>query len=164
MSAARRPRLISAKSLPPARVLRNVRETSAGGLVLNLNHPDRPAALIGRYDRKNRLNWSLPKGHIESGETKEQAAKREVQEETGIIGQVIAPLGTIRFWFSATDKRIQKTVHHFLMLAETFELNAEDEEIDEVAWVPYLDLKNRLRYEDEIKLLNKVPGLLGDLW
>ena len=84
MSAARRPRLIPSKGLPPARVLRNVRETSAGGLVLNLNHPDRPAALIGRYDRKNRLNWSLPKGHIEKGETKEIAATRETLEETGI--------------------------------------------------------------------------------
>lgn len=164
MSAARRPRLIPSKGLPPARVLRNVRETSAGGLVLNLNHPDRPAALIGRYDRKNRLNWSLPKGHIEKGETKEIAATRETLEETGIKATVIAPLGTIRFWFSATDRRIQKTVHHFLMLAESFELNADDPEIDEVAWVPYLDLKHRLRYEDEIKLLSKVPGLLGELW
>ena len=164
MSAARRPRITPGKGLAPQRVLRNVRETSAGGLVLNLNHPDRPAALIGRYDRKNRLNWSLPKGHIERGETKEQAAQREVLEETGILGQVIAPLGTIRFWFSATDKRIQKTVHHFFLLAESFELSAADPEIDEVAWVPYLDLKNRLRYDDEIKLLTKVPGLLGDLW
>jgi hypothetical protein len=50
------------------------------------------------------------------------------------------------------------------MLAESFELNADDPEIDEVAWVPYLDLKHRLRYEDEIKLLSKVPGLLGELW
>lgn len=164
MSAARRPRLIPSKGIPPARVLRNVRETSAGGLVLNLNHPDRPAALIGRYDRKNRLNWSLPKGHIEKGETKEIAATRETLEETGIKATVIAPLGTIRFWFSATDRRIQKTVYHFLMLAESFELNADDPEIDEVAWVPYLDLKHRLRYEDEIKLLSKVPGLLGELW
>jgi 8-oxo-dGTP pyrophosphatase MutT (NUDIX family) len=164
VSKARRPRLIPSKALPHPKVLRSVRETSAGGLVLNLNHPDRPAAVIGRYDRKNRLNWSLPKGHIEKGETKEQAAVREVFEETGIQSQLIAPLGTIRFWFSATDKRIQKTVHHFLFLAETFELNADDPEVDEVAWVPYLDLKNRLRHEDEIKLLAKVPGLLGDLW
>ena len=77
----------------------------------------RSAALIGRLDRRGRLLWSLPKGHIEAGETAEQAAVREVEEETGIIGRVVAPLGTIDFWFVAEDRRIHKTVHHYLLLA-----------------------------------------------
>ena len=58
------------------------------------------AALIGRTDRRGRLLWSLPKGHIEEGETPEDTAVREVAEETGIIGEVVAPLGIIDFWFS----------------------------------------------------------------
>src|SRR3712207_8857631 len=53
------------------------------------------AALIGRTDRRGRLLWSLPKGHIEEGETPEDTAVREVAEETGIIGEVLAPLGII---------------------------------------------------------------------
>ena len=75
------------------------------------------AALIGRLDRRGRLLWSLPKGHVEEGETAEDAAVREVEEETGIRGRVIAPLGTIDYWFVAEDRRIHKTVHHYLLEA-----------------------------------------------
>ena len=88
-------------------------ETSAGGLIVD--HESGAAAVIGRLDRRGRLLWSLPKGHIEEGETAEQAAVREVEEETGIIGCVVAPLGTIDFWFVAEDRRVHKTVHHFLL-------------------------------------------------
>ncbi|MBR7540514.1 NUDIX domain-containing protein, partial [Mycobacterium tuberculosis] len=74
--------------------LQTVRETSAGGLVisdLELPVDELSAALIGRVDRRGRLMWSLPKGHIETGETAEQTAIREVAEETGIQGTVVAP-------------------------------------------------------------------------
>ena len=75
-------------------------------------------ALIGRLDRRGRLLWSLPKGHLEDGETAEDAAVREVEEETGIRGRVLAPLGTIDYWFVADDRRIHKTVHHYLLEAD----------------------------------------------
>ena len=57
------------------------------------------AALISRTDRRGRMLWSLPKGHIEQGETAEQTAIREVAEETGIHGHVLAALGSIDYWF-----------------------------------------------------------------
>src|SRR5689334_12632584 len=77
----------------PGRRLRRVDETSAGGLVVADDGVSEPrAALIGRTDRRGRLLWSLPKGHIEEGETPEDTAVREVAEETGIIGEVVAPL------------------------------------------------------------------------
>ena len=66
--------------------MRRVDETSAGGLVLDRPGPDACAALIGRLDRRGRLLWSLPKGHVEAGETEEDTAVREVAEETGIVG------------------------------------------------------------------------------
>src|SRR3546814_13459384 len=71
------------------------------------------AALIGRTDRRGRLLWSLPKGHIEQGETAEQTAMREVEEETGIQGTVLAPLGSIDYWFVTEGRRVHKTVHHY---------------------------------------------------
>jgi hypothetical protein len=71
----------------PGRRLRRVDETSAGGLVVADDGVTGPrAALIGRTDRRGRLLWSLPKGHIEAGETPEDTAVREVAEETGIVG------------------------------------------------------------------------------
>ena len=118
------------------RRLSRVEETSAGGLVVDRRAPGAQAALIGRLDRRGRLLWSLPKGHVEEGETPADTAVREVSEETGILGRVIAPLGVIDFWFVAGGKRIHKTVHHYLLLAEGGELSDADVEVTEVAWVP----------------------------
>jgi len=145
---------------PGGRRLRTVDETSAGGLVVDADRAS--AALIGRLDRRGRLLWSLPKGHIESGETPEQAAIREVAEETGIAGRVLAPLGTIDYWFVAEDRRVHKTVHHFLMEAVGGELSDEDVEVTEVAWVPLAELDGRLAYADERRLVRLAADLLSE--
>ena len=138
---------------------RTVEETSAGGLILDRSGSPN-AALNARRDRRGRLIWSLPKGHLEKGETAEDAALREVHEETGILGRVLAPLGTIDFWFMAENHKIHKTVHHFLMEAQGGELSDADIEVVEVAWVPLDEVSARLRYADERKLLALVPDLL----
>jgi ADP-ribose pyrophosphatase YjhB (NUDIX family) len=140
--------------------LTRVEETSAGGLVLRLGQGGPEAALIGRLDRRKRLVWSMPKGHVEEGETTEQAAVREAEEETGIRSRVVAPLGVIDFWFVAEGRRIHKTVHHFLLEATGGELSDEDIEVEEVAWVPVAELPTRLGYADERRLLDRVPDLL----
>ncbi len=119
------------------------------------------AALIGRLDRRGRLMWSLPKGHVEPGETREQAAIREVEEETGITGQILVPLGAIDFWFMADGRRIHKTVHHFLMERTGGELCADDAEVVEVQWVPLADINGKLAYADERRLMEAVPDLLA---
>ena len=143
--------------------LRTVEETSAGGLVVDRRTPGDPrAALIARHDRRGRLVWSLPKGHVEAGETAEDAAVREVEEETGILGRVLAPLGTIDFWFVAEDRRVHKTVHHHLLEAVSGELSDDDIEVVEVAWVPLDELATRLAYADERALVDKALGLLSE--
>jgi 8-oxo-dGTP pyrophosphatase MutT (NUDIX family) len=119
-------------------------------------------AIIGRLDRRGRLLWSLPKGHLEDGETTEAAAVREVEEETGIRGRVLAALGTIDYWFVADDRRIHKTVHHFLLEASGGQLSDTDVEVDEVAWVPLDELGDRLAYAGERRLAEAAAGLLTD--
>ena len=101
-------------------------ETSAGGLVVSglaeavgedgeVDLTRIYVALIGRLDRRGRLLWSMPKGHVEDGEPKDLTAQREVWEETGIHGEVISELGVIDYWFVSDGVRIHKTVHHFLL-------------------------------------------------
>ncbi len=144
------------------RRLRKVEEVSAGGLVLDHVGPGARAALIGRLNRRGHLLWSLPKGHVEAGETPPETAVREVAEETGIRGRVLAPLGTIDFWFVIAGRRVHKTVHHYLLLAEGGELSDEDIEVTEVAWVPLEELSATLAYDDEKRLIDKVAGLLAE--
>ncbi|MFT6564243.1 MAG: 8-oxo-dGTP pyrophosphatase MutT (NUDIX family), partial [Actinomycetes bacterium] len=105
--------------------------------------------------------WSLPKGHLEAGETAEQAAIREVQEETGIRGRILAPLGAIDFWFVADGRRIHKTVHHFLLESTGGQISDDDPEVVEVEWVNLEDIRGRLAYPDERRLLDQVPRLLA---
>lgn len=149
------------RTLPRQQVRRpRVEETSAGGLVVDIKRD--AAALIARHDRRGRLVWSLPKGHIERGETPEEAAIREVREETGITGRILEPLGTIDFWFVVDDKRVHKTVHHFLLVSSGGTLTDEDPEVVEVDWVPLDDLEDRLEYPDERDLVSGVRRLLTD--
>ena len=141
----------------PAKVVyaKRVDEVSAGGLVMDAT--GKLGLLIGRRDLKDvsgkRILWSLPKGHIEEGETPEEAALREVQEETGIVSVIEKSLGVIDFWFMAGGKRIHKTVHHYLFRENGGVLAAQESEVDEVAWFPLAEIVERLAYPDEKKLI-----------
>jgi ADP-ribose pyrophosphatase YjhB (NUDIX family) len=141
---------------------KRVDEVSAGGLVVDST--GKLGLLIGRRDLKDatgkRILWSLPKGHIEEGETPEEAALREVQEETGIVSVIEKSLGVIDFWFMAGGKRIHKTVHHFMFKETGGLLAAQESEVDEVGWFPLADIVGLLAYPDEKKLIAKNSELL----
>ncbi|MBI8999827.1 NUDIX hydrolase [Corynebacterium sp. CCM 9185] len=149
-------------------------ETSAGGLVVSgLAESVREdgsvdlgriyVALIGRLDRRGRLLWSMPKGHVEPGEGRAATAEREVWEETGISGEVFAELGVIDYWFVSEGVRIHKTVHHHLLRYLDGDLNDEDPEVTEVTWVPASELIERLAYADERKLARCAHDMLPEL-
>lgn len=142
--------------------VRRLDEVSAGGLVVRLQDGVPFAAVIGRLDRRGRLRWSLPKGHLEAGETTEQAAVREVEEETGIAGRITAALGSVDYSFAAAGRRIHKRVHHFLMEAISGELSDADVEVTAVAWVPITELPNRLAYAGERRLVARATEILAE--
>jgi ADP-ribose pyrophosphatase YjhB (NUDIX family) len=152
----------AAKNPKPAQksYAKRVDEVSAGGLVVD--HSGKNGLLIGRRDHKDasgqRILWSLPKGHIEEGETPEQAALREVAEETGIESAIERSLGVIDFWFMAGGKRIHKTVHHYLFRETGGTLAPQESEVDEVGWFPLSEIVERLAYPDEKKLIARTEA------
>lgn len=129
-----------------------VREYSAGGLIFDRH--DR-VAIIARHSRSGHLEWCLPKGHIEKGETPEQTAVREVHEETGILGRVTDSIATIDYWFTGTNQRVHKLVHHFVLRMIGGSLSVEgdpDHEAEDAIWVDFSDLTSVLSYPNERKI------------
>ena len=123
------------------------------------------AAVIARRNRAGRLEWCLPKGHLEGEETPEQAAIREIAEETGIRGEIVARLGTIDYWFTGDDRRVHKVVHHFLLNATGGVLTVTgdpDGEAEDVAWIAVSELPTRLAYPNERRLAEAASAVLAD--
>jgi len=138
-------------------------ETSAGGISVDDSGVSPRVPIIARRNRGGRLEWCLPKGHLEGIETPAEAAVREIHEETGIKSEIIQPLGTIDYWFSSSTHRIHKVVHHFLLRAIEGKLTIEndpDGEAEDVAWVPLDQLPYRLVYPNERRLAR----LAAELW
>ncbi len=152
--------------MPPSPAPRTpVEETSAGGVVVDVVRGRAVVAVIARYNRAGRLEWCLPKGHPEPGETLEQAAVREVAEETGIQGRVLRALGAVDYWFTVPGARIHKTVHHYLLEATGGELSVEgdpDAEAVDAAWVPLEELAGRLTFVNERRIARAAGELLAD--
>lgn len=148
---------------PPG--LQTLHEFSAGGLVVDgLDRDTQTAVVIGKADRRGRILWSLPKGHIEVGERAEETAVREVTEETGIRGEVLAALGSIEYWFRAETHMVHKTVRHYLLRFCSGELAAaNDHEVTHVAWVPIDELPSRLAHADERRLAKTAAELITRL-
>ncbi len=160
--SARPPRPSRPAGRPPART---VEETSAGGLVVCHRHGVPHVAVIARLNRGGRLEWCLPKGHLEGAETPEEAAVREIAEETGIQGEVVHALGSIDYWFSVEGRRVHKTVHHYLLTATGGALSVDgdpDAEAVEAAWVPLSELPGRLAFSNERRMARAAGALLAE--
>ncbi len=139
-------------------------EVSAGGIAIRIENGIAYAACIGRRNRAGRLEWCLPKGHIERGETPEQAAVREVAEETGIEAEILQSLGIIDYWFTGDDRRVHKVVHHFLLEAKGGDItvaNDPDQEAEEARWIPVTALSTELAFPNERKMAQAAAALLS---
>ena len=139
-------------------------EVSAGGIAIRVEDGIAYAACIGRRNRAGRLEWCLPKGHLEGGETPEEAAVREVAEETGIESEIVHSLGTIDYWFTGDDRRVHKVVHHFLLEAKSGDITAAndpDQEAEEARWIAVTDLSRELAFPNERKMAQAAATLLS---
>jgi ADP-ribose pyrophosphatase YjhB (NUDIX family) len=127
--------------------------TSAGGIVIRTQDAV-PQLVVGRRRReKEAQTWTLPKGTPIAGETLEETALREVQEETGLEVRITGPLDAIRYTFVQRGTRIHKTVHYFLMAPVGGGLELHDHEFEEVRWIAFDDAAAMLSFETERALV-----------
>ena len=132
----------------PKRKSRN--EHSSGGAVIDVRNGAAHVALIAT---RGKTRWGLPKGAVSQGETSEQAALREVLEETGLHAEIVKPLDTIEYYFRAGDTLIHKRVDFYLMRYIAGELTPQLSEVDDVEWVELNASLQRASFDSERKLL-----------
>ena len=129
-----------------------VREPTAGGIIFRHNKEGRIEILLIQ-DAKDR--WTIPKGHIEEGETAQQTAKREIGEEVGLTDvEVLGWLGKIHFRYRRIDKLVLMTTQIYLVRARG-DTNAiqKEEWMNGIKWFEFHDALDAIEYEDIGKLM-----------
>ena len=136
------------------------REFSAGGVVFD--EKERKVLMILVENLSGKKVWTFPKGHIEEGESKEQTALREVEEEAGWRTKIVKPLGDVTYYFKDKDGTlIKKTVFWYLMEpVEKSEVKTPDEVID-VKWFPIDEAKKVAVYDSDKRMLRELEKMFS---
>jgi 8-oxo-dGTP pyrophosphatase MutT (NUDIX family) len=146
---------------PPGKKIPTTKEVSAGGVVYRPTDDGAiEVVLASRRTRRGQLAWGLAKGGIEAGESKEEAAIREVREETGLTADIEADLGDTKYMYVWDEIRIRKTVHFFLMRHTGGDVDDRDDEMEEIRWFPLERAIKRAAYRGERDMLVKASELL----
>lgn len=132
-------------------------QISAGGLVVRGTGANTEVALISVGSPPR---WQLPKGLIDSAESPESAAIREVREEAGIDAEIVSLIEKVEYWYQATRDgqrvRYHKFVYFFLMKYLAGDVADHDHEVNEAAWVPASEAETRLAFRSEKSVARKV--------
>ena len=140
-------------------------QVSAGGVVFRRRGRRVEVALISVGEKSR---WQLPKGLVDKDESPEQAALREVREETGLAGELVAPIETAEYWYVGTARgggrvRFHKFVHFYLLRYTSGEVSAHDHEVNEARWVEIGEAARLLAFKSERQIAARARELLGAL-
>lgn len=130
-----------------------IRETTTGGIVWRRNEKTNNIEILLIQDMKDR--WTIPKGHVEPGESLRQTAEREINEETGLKEMKIMNwLGKINFRYRRQNSLILMTTHIYLVqaLGDTNDIQKEDI-MKGLKWMSYSEALDVIEYEDIGKLI-----------
>jgi len=135
---------------------------SAGGVVFRKKNREVQVIIAIRAEGKV---WCLPKGIVEQGESIEEAALREVKEETGLVGKIIDKIDKIEYWFywKPDDTRYHKFVHFFLMAFVGGDTSKHDSELDEVKWLPIDEAMGKLSYKGERHIMERAKQIIENM-
>src|SRR3954462_15873764 len=106
-----------------------VSEFSAGGVVFNAAR-DVVVIVPTRRAADGSKVLALPKGHPDGAETPEEAALREVREETGVHAEMVEKLGDVRYWYQRSGRRVAKVVSFFLLRYTGGRVEDHDHEVE----------------------------------
>jgi 8-oxo-dGTP diphosphatase len=132
-------------------------EFSAGGVVYRRVGDTYEIVAV---HRNRHTDWSLPKGHIEKGETHEQAALREVKEETGLDARIVDALGEVVYFYRRPKGLTRKVVYHFLMEHTGGAFGSPNWEVDEARWIDIDQAHTLLTYKNDLGIVQKAKERL----
>ena len=138
------------------------KQTSAGGVIFKKNDNSFQIILISV---RNGKAWCLPKGIVDKGETTEEAALREVSEETGLTGRIIDKLGDINYWYYIKEENIKcrKTVYFYLMEYISGDTADHDIEVDEAVWFSFETALEKVSFKGDRNIIEKAIEKLRSL-
>ena len=130
-----------------------VREPTSGGIVFRLTRDKKDIEILLIQDSKER--WTIPKGHIEPGETANITARREIEEETGLKNvSILGWLGKIHFKYRRMDKLVLMTTQIYLVQAlDSHEMPVGEKWMKGIKWFSFTDALETIEYDDIGKLM-----------
>ena len=146
-------KLTSAVFRKKAAIQEIVREPTSGGIIFRLTKDGKDIEILLIQDSKGR--WTIPKGHIEPGETAKMTARREIEEETGLKNvSILAWLGTIHFKYRRADKLVLMTTQIYLVEAmDAHEMPIGEKWMKGIKWFPFAEALDLIEYDDIEKLM-----------
>jgi len=129
-------------------------EFSAGGVVVR---GDEMIVIVPvKRASDGRRVLGLPKGHLDGDETPEEAARREVAEETGVQAELVDQLGDVTYAYDRKGRRVEKLVRFYLFEYRSGDVADHDHEIEEARWVTIRDAVDQLSYDGEREVVQRV--------